>query len=150
MAAYRSVAMHSALILARILPLDLQADLFQKMYREKKKRIDEGRDLVMEAIHNRFLMEAIAQWRTQLQKLGLSGRRVREAIIPQLYSWITRKHGNLTFRMSQIITGHGVSLTFSIELASAPMKNLVSVTLLKTVHNTLLKSVRHGAMRETD
>lgn len=98
-AAYRSVAIHSALILARILLLELQADLLQKMYLEKKKRMSEGINLEVEATHSRLLTEAM-RWKIQLHKPGLSGKRVREAITPQLHSWMIRKHGDITYRMS--------------------------------------------------
>lgn len=58
-AAYRSVAIHSALISARILPMELQADLPQKIYLEKKKRMSEGVDLEVEITHSRLLTKTM-------------------------------------------------------------------------------------------
>lgn len=41
-------------------------------------------------------------------------------MIPQLVSWMTRKHGNLTFRISQIITGHGCFSDFLHKIGKRP------------------------------
>ncbi|XP_026829126.1 uncharacterized protein LOC113562827 [Ooceraea biroi] len=38
---------------------------------------------------------------------NLPGVRVREAILPQFEKWLERKHGSITFHLTQIITGHG-------------------------------------------
>lgn len=35
------------------------------------------------------------------------GKRTREAILPVLDGWLDRIHGGLTYRMTQMMTGHG-------------------------------------------
>lgn len=38
---------------------------------------------------------------------GDGARRLLEAIRPKLIEWVQRGHGTLTFRLTQILTGHG-------------------------------------------
>lgn len=59
----------------------------------------------MKAVHKRLILEAIDQWKAKLNKPTLSGKRVREAIMPHIYAWMYRTHDDLTYKMSQIIAG---------------------------------------------
>lgn len=52
------------------------------------------------------------EWRRYLRDYRLSGKRIRMAILPHLDDWLDRRHGCLTFRMTQLLTGHGCFSTF--------------------------------------
>lgn len=41
-----------------------------------------------------------------------AGVRTREAIIPVWDEWMFRKHGNVSFHLTQILTGHGVFYSY--------------------------------------
>lgn len=47
------------------------------------------------------------QWSIYLQRSGISGRKVVDAVTPHFQKWMERKHGSLEFRMVQLLTGHG-------------------------------------------
>jgi len=53
--------------------------------------------------------EAVKKWKQKLLRLQPhhSGFRVCEIIVPYLEEWVFRKHGYLTFHMTQLISGHG-------------------------------------------
>lgn len=42
-----------------------------------------------------------------VRREGLSGARIRDAIIQHFDEWIDRRIGFLTFRLTQLLTGHG-------------------------------------------
>lgn len=103
------MAFISSLLLARILLIELQADIRKKLYEEKRNAL-EMRNLDVAALqnhHERLIVEAVNKWKLKLNKLSLPGRKVRKALMPQLLTWINRPYGRLTYRMTQLITGQG-------------------------------------------
>jgi len=46
-------------------------------------------------------------WETYLQRPGLSGMRTLETIRPHFNLWLDRRFGGLSFKMAQLLTGHG-------------------------------------------
>lgn len=106
---YRTVALDAAVLLARIPPLQFMVGMRRRVFlriRDLKGRgeydsKEEGN------IRNEETLLMYRQWRIYLQRSGISGRRVVEAIIPYFQRWVERKHGNLEFRMVQLLTGHG-------------------------------------------
>ncbi|XP_073947334.1 uncharacterized protein [Choristoneura fumiferana] len=49
---------------------------------------------------------AVDTWRTRLEH-PTAGIRTVEAIRPVLRDWLEREHGALTFRLTQVLSGHG-------------------------------------------
>lgn len=106
---YRSISFETATLLARIPPLFLQATRQQRIYEkirdlkereelttEKKKEMRQAEDLAM-----------TARWANYLDDPALPEARVRNAILPIFNEWLTRQYGQLTFHLTQILTGHG-------------------------------------------
>jgi len=58
-------------------------------------------------IKNEEILIIHRQWKIYLQRSGLPGKRVIEAVVSQFQKWLDRKHGSLEFRMVQLVTGHG-------------------------------------------
>ncbi|XP_071581727.1 uncharacterized protein [Temnothorax nylanderi] len=52
------------------------------------------------------------QWEERLRDVRLPGRRTRDAISPSFDFWINRLSGFLTFRITQLLTGHGCFASF--------------------------------------
>nr|XP_034830833.1 uncharacterized protein LOC117987875 [Maniola hyperantus] len=48
----------------------------------------------------------ISRWKEDLQN-PIAGTLTVEAIQPQLERWLKRRHGTLTYRLVQVLTGHG-------------------------------------------
>ncbi|XP_028167217.1 uncharacterized protein LOC114357680 [Ostrinia furnacalis] len=49
---------------------------------------------------------ALECWRGRLA-VSQVGRRTVQALLPVLAEWLRRRHGRLTYRMTQLLTGHG-------------------------------------------
>lgn len=115
--AYRTVSYEAATILARIIP----ADILMRKHSRVFERTAEGRGNVglvtaraRAALRKEEKDRAINEWKTILVEYEgwQPGFRVREALVPKLREWINRNHGALSFRMTQLITGHGVFNNF--------------------------------------
>lgn len=119
---YRTIARDVIFILARILPIEAQANILKKTY-EKKKELRNLRLLSSMEIQNYQKLlteEAINRWKIRLNKPSLPGRRIRTAIVPQLSGWFNRQHpGELNYRTIQLITGHGSFANFLYRIGKA-------------------------------
>ncbi|KMQ88705.1 reverse transcriptase [Lasius niger] len=108
-AAYRTVSLDAAILLARVPPLHIIAAKQKRIYAGIRELLNEGtwtkegakevRDKEQEAMMN--------QWEHYFADPKLWGKRTREAIYPNLSEWSTRKHGRMTYRTTQLLTGHG-------------------------------------------
>lgn len=49
-----------------------------------------------------------------------AGRRTVEAILPALVDWVNRDRGRLTFRLRQMLTGHGCLGEFLYRIEAEP------------------------------
>jgi len=60
---------------------------------------------------------------------GAAGVKLRDALVPLFPSWCNRRWGGLTFRVTQLLTGHGCFGTYlhrieKAETASCPFCDL--------------------------
>ncbi|XP_020298751.1 uncharacterized protein LOC109862986 [Pseudomyrmex gracilis] len=64
----------------------------------------------------------VRRWRRQLEDPSHYGQRVREALGPVLKTWLECPHIWMTYRSTQIVTGHGVFGEFlhRIQKANSP------------------------------
>lgn len=108
-AGYRTVSLEAASVLARMPPVHLQAAMRQRMYLRigDLKRNEQLTDQKVREIREEERLMMIRQWGVYLQRGGISGIRVRDAILPCLSEWLDRAHGSMEFHMTQVITGHG-------------------------------------------
>ena len=90
--AYRTVSDEAALVVAGMIPIDLLAKERQLLY-EKKLTAQEARE--------RSLSEWQTRWSTSTKS------RWTYTLIPDIKSWIERKHGDVDFYLTQFLTGHG-------------------------------------------
>lgn len=51
--------------------------------------------------------QAIATWKSRIQRNTGYGKRVREAIAPHIEEWILRTNGRVCYHMTQVLMGHG-------------------------------------------
>ncbi|XP_036143359.1 uncharacterized protein LOC118645759 [Monomorium pharaonis] len=111
-AGYHTIAYDAAITLARLLPADILAKKLCSIY----NRIQANRNIDIEItiLGKKMIREeenkTIADWKSRLEKLGPNapGRRIREAILPNIELWYNRGGGDqLTFRLTQVLTGHG-------------------------------------------
>ncbi|XP_018350294.1 PREDICTED: uncharacterized protein LOC108753310 [Trachymyrmex septentrionalis] len=109
---YRIVSYEASLLLARLVPFDLLADRLRRSYLRRRALIEwDGfvAPRAMSHIRDDEWRRSIARWRKRLEELprDAPGAAVRGALVKRISAWMTRAHGGLTYRMTQIIVGHG-------------------------------------------
>lgn len=120
-AGYRTVSADAALVLARIPPAAIQAMYWRRVFLRIKdlKRNDEW-DTTKEAeIKQDEKVLLTRQWSIMLLRDGGYGKRTCEAIAPILQQWMERNHGEMTYRITQLLTGHGVFYKFLYRIGKA-------------------------------
>lgn len=99
------ISAEAALLLARAPPIELlareRAAVFKRLRAAEAPLLDVGELYAEESRETRTL------WRTRIRGANLAGRVTRELIAPVFDMWIERRHGALTFHLTQILTGHG-------------------------------------------
>lgn len=120
-AAYRTVAYDAAALLSRIPPYHLTAEARKSAYeRIRETKIKKcwskksEREIISE--ENLTMME---KWKTYLRDKSNAGVRTRDAILPVWDEWMARRHGNLSFHLTQMLTGHGVFYTYLRRIGKA-------------------------------
>ncbi|KMQ90166.1 reverse transcriptase [Lasius niger] len=108
-AAYRTVSLDAAILLARMPPLHIIAAKQKRIYVGIRELLNQGTWTGEGAkeIHDKEQMAMMSQWERYIADPKLWGKRTREAIHPNLSEWSTRKHGRMTYRITQLLTGHG-------------------------------------------
>lgn len=66
---------------------------------------------------------ALLEWETRISNKRLAGSRVRGMLRERIEDWYMRRHGALTFRITQFLTGHGCfqQYLFNINRARSPL-----------------------------
>lgn len=102
--AYRTVSEAAVLVLAGTPPIDLLARERKRLFALRKANALSNETKVVEK--NKTLKSWEKQWKTSLK-----GRWTVE-LIPDLVSWVRRKHGDMNYFLTQFFTGHGVFMFY--------------------------------------
>lgn len=109
-AGYRTVSLDAAGVLGRIPPLRILARARKRMY-ERVRNLKEADNWSKEldaAIRKKETLLMRRQWELYLQRHNAAGKYTRDALLPNIFQWLSREHnGGMTFRLSQLLTGHG-------------------------------------------
>ncbi|XP_026830983.1 uncharacterized protein LOC113563523, partial [Ooceraea biroi] len=111
--AYRTVSHRAALVLAGIPPLALAAAGYAESYRRLRRLRERGVAVTArarEVLRWQTRRSVLGSWQNQLLTDGpgnTSGRRVVGALGPRLSEWVDRGWGELSFRTTQVLAGHG-------------------------------------------
>nr|XP_032510709.1 uncharacterized protein LOC116765356 [Danaus plexippus plexippus] len=107
--AYRTVSHRAACVLAATPPFDIDALVLAEVYRhrvEARQRGEEPALVDIEQARTEARIEALHRWKEALAN-PIAGHRTIAAFRPVLEEWVGQNRGNLTFRLVQILTGHG-------------------------------------------
>lgn len=107
---YRTISFAAATALAHVPPLDLLAGARKLVYDQVIAAKADGLCLTLRAVdvlRKQTRKHMIAEWLSRLHDSRTPGRSTMEALIPQFERWMERPHGQLTFRVSQVLSGHG-------------------------------------------
>ena len=106
---YRTISNEAACVLAGSLPWDLDAGVLASLFHWREEARGEGMDPAPQEVQTcreDLHRQAVDLWAARLER-PTAGRRTVEAIRPVLRQWLDRPHGVLTFRVTQILSGHG-------------------------------------------
>jgi len=117
-AAYRSVSWDSATLLSRLVPFELLAMERARSYWrcQDAKELGETSPEVLRDIRIGERIITQRQWVLLLSRPGAAWIRLRDALLPHFGQWMTRSWGGLTFRITQLLTGHGCFGTFLLRI----------------------------------
>lgn len=108
--AYRTISRVAAAVLANLPPLELVAREYAQMYKDIhiiRERGVQVTTTIRARLRLRHRQESLIAWGEMLATPNIQGQRVVNAIQPVLEEWACRPWGGLSFRMTQIISGHG-------------------------------------------
>ncbi|XP_076386337.1 uncharacterized protein LOC143264206 [Megachile rotundata] len=126
---YRTISYETSMVLAGVLPWRYQAQIEEGIYdlrrrlRGRNASDTNGGDLPDPSIEEARLQarrDAIWQWRLELLRTGAVGKRAVGAILPLLEKWMDRGHGALTFRTTQVLSGHGCFAEYLCRMGREP------------------------------
>ncbi|CAH2227082.1 jg25023, partial [Pararge aegeria aegeria] len=106
---YRTVSWTASTLLAGDPPWDLQAEVLAQVHRYRSSVRTRGERPGPEEIGRLRTLgrEVLVQrWREDLES-PVAGIWTVEGIRPHLERWLKRRHGALTYRLVQVLTGHG-------------------------------------------
>lgn len=106
---YRTVSYEAALLLARTVPIHLQAARLRRIYERLNmiKYTNEDTLEEREEIKKASTVLMLRQWKLVLEAENLPGKRVRQAILPIYSRWMESRTCNFNYHVTQMITGHG-------------------------------------------
>ncbi|CAK1598932.1 unnamed protein product [Parnassius mnemosyne] len=107
---YRTISREAACLLAGLPPWDLEAIVLARLHEWRAEALCRGetplpRQVVVQRTD--FRHDLMATWRERLLQ-PRAGHATIAAIRPLFEEWLERRHGVLTFRLTQVLTGHGV------------------------------------------
>lgn len=92
--AYRTLSTEAAVLLADTPPIDLLIEERTELYRRGKEE------------RKRLRTEIIDRWQERWDNLEGKAAWTKE-LIPDVRPWIHRKHGEINYHLTQMLTGHG-------------------------------------------
>lgn len=107
---YKTISHAAATVLSGLPPIDLVGKMHAMVYRRIKELREENEpitDKLKSTLREQAQQLLIQEWRKRLEDPNIPGKRTVQAILPLLPEWIGRSRGGLSFRLTQILSGHG-------------------------------------------
>lgn len=103
---YRTISFEAATLLARFPPLDILSEMDTRVYNQLHGLVDEAVPATTAEMRRTEHQRALRLWRERLNEPKNTRQRAVGAILPVFEAWQRRKR-RLTYRLTQILTGHG-------------------------------------------
>lgn len=119
---YRTVSFEAACVLAGSMPWDLDARGLASVYLWREEELMRGQRPALREVQGRrqqihdILVE---EWLNRLVQ-PKAGLRTIEAVRPVLKEWLNRDHGSITFRLTQVLSGHGCFSKYLCQIGREP------------------------------
>ncbi|XP_026744354.1 uncharacterized protein LOC113505747 [Trichoplusia ni] len=102
---YRTISGEAATLLAQTLPWKYEARVLAQLYTWRQVQA-RGGDLSLKEQREQLRRAVLTDW---LHSLGspTAGHELIAAIRPVFWDWLERRHGVFSYRLTQVLTGHG-------------------------------------------
>jgi len=123
--AYKTVSRQAVAVLANLPPLELVAREYAQMYEDTqiiRRRGVQVTAKIKARLKTRHRQATVRAWKDALHAQSIRGQRVIASIQPVLETWVDRAWGGLTYRMTQIISGHGCFGSFLHQIGKEDSK----------------------------
>lgn len=138
---YRTVSTKALFVLARTIPWPLLIQQRISLYQEKKRsetpaeEEDESANRIEEQINE----DTFNSWQREWDQSDKG--RLTYASIPDIRPWYERKHGELTYYLTQVLTGHGNFNSYldRIKKVDSPKCGLCGKDDEDNVHHTIIE-----------
>ncbi|XP_011684746.1 PREDICTED: uncharacterized protein LOC105448080 [Wasmannia auropunctata] len=117
----RIVSYQAAFLLARVIPVDFLAKKYMKVFTDTRAvQAEEIRVTywIRERIRKMALDRALNRWKEDYARSGTTAVEIRRILVLQY--WYKHIHGYLTYRMTQVMTGHGYFNDYLYRIGKAP------------------------------
>ncbi|KMQ85900.1 reverse transcriptase [Lasius niger] len=107
---YRTIPHEAANIRAGTPPMDLLARMHMTVYDRRKALRRDGVTLsgrAVEVQRRQARQSIVREWRGRLDDPSLAGHWTVGAVRPCFETWLERGWGRLTYRLTQVLSGHG-------------------------------------------
>ena len=106
---YRTVSAVAALTLAGMIPFDHLARAYADIYWVSRRSYEQVQEPTngQEGLKQKAMLQARSRWKQDLEQTGAARNRVAGAILPNWERWMEAGPALLTFRITQVLTGHG-------------------------------------------
>lgn len=150
-AGYRTVSADAALLLARFPPMCIAADYWKKVYTRVNDHKKEGlwTKAIEDEIKENEKIILIRQWQLMLRRNDVAGLRTCTAIAPILPQWLERKWGETTYRMTQLLTGHGCFNTYLYRIGKAESPVCTYCDMEDSTKHHIMECTKWNIERET-
>ncbi|KLV34219.1 hypothetical protein AB894_15215 [Piscirickettsia salmonis] len=106
---YRTISGEAANLLAGLPPWDLEAKVLARVFSlraDARRRGETPLPRQISAWRDELRRDLMAEWQQRLSQ-PRAGLAVIAAVSPLFEEWLERRHGVLTYRLTQVLTGHG-------------------------------------------
>lgn len=119
---YRTVSCEAACVLAGSTPWDLEAKSLSDIYFWREEELARGQRPALREIEGRRQQYRDAleeEWLGRLARPS-AGLTTIEAVRPVFKEWLSREHGSLSFRLTQVLSGHGCFSRYLCRIGREP------------------------------
>lgn len=102
---FRTVSDDAALVIAGMIPIDLLALEAQEIYAQRRQTTVDSQPEARIRKHQ-ARCRAIERWQRRWNS-STKGRWTH-SLIPDVRKWVQRRHGQVNFHLTQLLSGHGV------------------------------------------
>ncbi|XP_017884160.1 uncharacterized protein LOC108627425 [Ceratina calcarata] len=121
---YKRIATSAIFLLASTPPIETLIRVYDKYYgltRSLKSSEVVNMEKEKARLKKERLLETILTWHEKLQLSNNRNQKVVKVILPCFDRWVTRSYGNLSYRMAQIISGHGCFGDYLCRIKKEPL-----------------------------